>query len=263
LIPSRCERVGAVGITGPLIEVRPLADIVRTSVLLVLAQRQAMEFQEAVRGRLESLIDAMSEGVSGPRGGEAVALPDLSSPKSAVLVDTGAAELELLGQEAFVVSAGHFLIEPEQLRAVLGNWCRRFPQATFYVSETKDLVRDAVLQVDQLLSICRLLRLRGQVHDAARLAHLRALVGVRVPARLRALDRYPELEETLRVFVARNQSVNEAAAELHLHRNTLIYRLNRVRVLTGYDPREAIDLLALIGYLLRAASPIPGLPTTG
>ena len=59
-----------------------------------------------------------------------------------------------------------------------------------------------------------------------------------------------------RAFVAHNQSVNETASELHLHRNTLIYRLNRVKTVSGYDPRQALDLVALIGYLLRASSPV-------
>ncbi len=252
------QRVGTVGITGPLIEVRPLADLVRTSVLLLLAQRQAMEFQESVRAQLESLIGAMSQASSAP---EPEAGPDrenrtldLSLPKAAVLVETDAAQLKLLGREAFAVSPGHFLVEPERLARLLADWCRRMPQATFYVSEKRDLARDAVMQVDGLRTVCRILGVPGQVHDAARLAHLTALKAVPVPEGLGALDRHPELEETLRAFVAHNQSVNETATELHLHRNTLLYRLNRVRKLTGYDPRNSLDLVALIGYLIRGAS---------
>ena len=102
-----------------------------------------------------------------------------------------------------------------------------------------------------MYTVCRLLAVSGQVHDAARLAHLSALESAPIPARLGTLGRHPELEATLRAFIAHKQGIMDMASELHLHRNTLGYRLNRVKALTGYDPRETLDLEALIGYLLR------------
>jgi purine catabolism regulator len=43
------------------------------------------------------------------------------------------------------------------------------------------------------------------------------------------------LMETLEVFFACNGNLSEAARRLHLHRNSLIYRLNRARELLGHD----------------------------
>ncbi|HEX9056508.1 MAG TPA: helix-turn-helix domain-containing protein [Ktedonobacterales bacterium] len=43
------------------------------------------------------------------------------------------------------------------------------------------------------------------------------------------------LLETLEVFFACNGNLSEAARRLHLHRNSLIYRLNRARDLLGHD----------------------------
>ncbi len=43
------------------------------------------------------------------------------------------------------------------------------------------------------------------------------------------------LIETLEAFFACNGNLSEAARQLHLHRNSLIYRLNRARELLGHD----------------------------
>ena len=43
------------------------------------------------------------------------------------------------------------------------------------------------------------------------------------------------LIETLEVFFACNGNLSEAARHLHLHRNSLIHRLNRIRELLGHD----------------------------
>ena len=50
----------------------------------------------------------------------------------------------------------------------------------------------------------------------------------------------------LEVYFRSNCSLKTAAAELYIHKNTLQYRLDRVRDLSGYDPRlfaDAADLM--------------------
>ncbi|WP_276353812.1 CdaR family transcriptional regulator [Cohnella caldifontis] len=47
-----------------------------------------------------------------------------------------------------------------------------------------------------------------------------------------------KMTETIRHFCAANLSVAGAAASLGIHRNTMIYRLEQIASLTGYDPRR-------------------------
>lgn len=64
---------------------------------------------------------------------------------------------------------------------------------------------------------------------------------------------YPqETVETLTQFFACNQSINHTAERLFIHKNTVQYRLNKIKDLTGYDPRvfEEAVLLYLALYLL-------------
>lgn len=71
---------------------------------------------------------------------------------------------------------------------------------------------------------------------------------------LRPLLQQPELLETLDNFLCANLSPSVAAQQLHVHRHTLTYRLNKIAELTGLDPRKlsaaAQFLAALLWYKL-------------
>jgi carbohydrate diacid regulator len=55
---------------------------------------------------------------------------------------------------------------------------------------------------------------------------------------LSPLDHEPELIETLQVFFAQNCCASATAEQLAIHRNTLTYRLQKITLLTGLDPRR-------------------------
>jgi len=59
---------------------------------------------------------------------------------------------------------------------------------------------------------------------------------------------------TLRAYVESAFNVTRAAAALHVHPNTVVYRLGRIRDLTGRDPHDPDDLLVL-SLALRLAGP--------
>ncbi|MGH9004431.1 MAG: PucR family transcriptional regulator, partial [Acidimicrobiia bacterium] len=84
-------------------------------------------------------------------------------------------------------------------------------------------------------------------------------------------DHGTDLVGTLGAFVAADYGVNEAAARLYVHANTLKYRLKRIRALLGGDPSRgdlrlqvelALKLLEL-PRLAAAASPADGRSTRG
>lgn len=66
-----------------------------------------------------------------------------------------------------------------------------------------------------------------------------------------------DLVSTLAAYFASRNSPTEAAERMHLHRNTFLYRLHRIREITGLDlddpeTRLALDLALHIGNALRA-----------
>ena len=70
-------------------------------------------------------------------------------------------------------------------------------------------------------------------------AHLAALVA--------PLDRFPDLLRTLEVYLQHDLDRRRTAAALHVHPNTLDYRLKRVVELTGLEPGTTSGLQLLAG----------------
>ena len=66
-----------------------------------------------------------------------------------------------------------------------------------------------------------------------------------------------ETEALINAFYANNLNISEAARQLYLHRNTLVYRLEKLRQQTGLDLRnfedaEKLNLARMISMRLRA-----------
>jgi carbohydrate diacid regulator len=74
---------------------------------------------------------------------------------------------------------------------------------------------------------------------------------------LRKLYEDKDLLKTTSVFLENGMNLTEAAKKLHLHRNTLIYRLNKVKELIGLNPTSFHDALqiklGLMAHLDRGA----------
>ncbi|WP_048823495.1 CdaR family transcriptional regulator [Bacillus sp. B-jedd] len=51
--------------------------------------------------------------------------------------------------------------------------------------------------------------------------------------------------DTLQAFFDANLNIKDAAAKLYIHRNTLIYRLNKIKTESGFDPQNFKDAFAL------------------
>nr|WP_304214433.1 sugar diacid recognition domain-containing protein [Fredinandcohnia onubensis] len=54
-----------------------------------------------------------------------------------------------------------------------------------------------------------------------------------------------ELQETLKIFLNNNLNIKSTSDEMHIHRNTLIYRLDKIKELWGLDPRNFNDAIKL------------------
>src|SRR5690606_25930586 len=76
-------------------------------------------------------------------------------------------------------------------------------------------------------------------------------------ALLEPLDDHPELLETLRTHIANNLNRQRTSRLLHVHTNTVDYRLKRIAQLTGFAPTQPSGLWylrsALVARTYRAA----------
>ncbi len=60
----------------------------------------------------------------------------------------------------------------------------------------------------------------------------------------------PEVKRTIKTLLDSNNDINNTAARLHIHRNTLFYRLDRLEAETGLNPYRRLDDVVLCRLLL-------------
>jgi carbohydrate diacid regulator len=53
------------------------------------------------------------------------------------------------------------------------------------------------------------------------------------------------LLETLQAFFDNNMNITDTAKKIYVHRNTLLYRLEKIKQYTGLDPRKFEHALQL------------------
>jgi DNA-binding PucR family transcriptional regulator len=81
-----------------------------------------------------------------------------------------------------------------------------------------------------------------ELADDSALEPFRALVE---PLREHDRARRSDLVRTLKTYFAAGTNASEAADRLYLHRNSMLYRLERVQALTGLDLKDNRVALAL------------------
>lgn len=59
-----------------------------------------------------------------------------------------------------------------------------------------------------------------------------------------------ELMQTIQAYIEENGDINNVSNTLNIHRNTLNYRLERIRKLTGKNPKNLLDLFELLCGLI-------------
>lgn len=67
---------------------------------------------------------------------------------------------------------------------------------------------------------------------------------------LNPLDKHPELLETIRTHIGNDLNRRRTARDLHVHTNTVDYRLKRIGQLTGFDPSQPQGLWYLRSALV-------------
>lgn len=157
---------------------------------------------------------------------------------------SGATVLDALGPTGgIVVLRGD--VDPGTVRTALGRAVRGRWHAGVASAADREATPAALVEAEACADVGDRLRRRSGVHL---LAEVMMEVQVTRPGPARdALERllepladHPELEETLSAYLSAGARRTEAARVLHVHPNTLDYRLRRVADLTGIDPADRV-----------------------
>lgn len=241
--------IGVVGITGEPDEVRPFTKIIKTVSLLLIEElnlyKQKEENRVAKKAFLSQLIE--SDGVYTEllknEAREKYKI-DLEQPYYGVFAE----EKDILRsvaykKEVFVWHDGYviFVESLELVEMIEDEWII----ISTYEKNIGRILQD-IKQTHLMLSFLKMKKIGIEKTDKYYLANL---FSFSLPPNNDLLKRVeeaaPEYAETLISFARNNKSINDTSLELHIHRNTLNYRIQKIEEITGRNPRIWYELWEL------------------
>lgn len=181
------------------------------------------------------------------------AAPNLADSLAAALTARcGESALSILGANGGTLLIPHELVADGELDALVGELALLSPNpltAVVVVAEPAGLPA-AGRQAHELLETAMSLRITPGLYRISELGLYFQLTRPG-PARdalhalLDPLEGHPDLLQTLAAYVDNDFNRRRTAGELHVHPNTLDYRLKRVHRMTGCDPATASGLWRL------------------
>lgn len=255
------RRIGVVGVTGPPAQVRAIARLVASTVTLLIEQGDRVRRDADRHSQRQRLAERLLRG----------------TPVDDLVEEARDLGVDLHGEHVVVLLPGGL---PPGLRwppggldlspsapAVLLRASQPLPDGLpsgAVTGPASPSVAASLRGAREAARVADALGLREQVLPHARVAGLTPLT--RVPPGehpLDALAGHDDLLDTLRTVIRRSLDLQASARDLHVHRNTLSYRLDRIRTLTGLDPRNTLDLIRLIEGLVRATPWSDAQPVSG
>ena len=274
----RNKACGVVGISGPEEETIPIASLIKYTIELLVEQELMLNTRQASQLlRAQFLQEWLS--LSSPPSAEFIAwghqhqINVTASRTAAIIHAENTADatarfnrlensLERLNMDSYIVYLTHFRAMvvlntrqhiAEQLRFIQAE----IPGAIIGLGRPEAVLRRSYMQAQSALRLGRWLRPDESIHRYEFYRHYDAMIyGF---SKLEMLDDPVEsidaLQETdgndllvtLLTYFRLNGERFKTADALHIHRNTLSYRLDRIHSLTGMNPRNPLDLQRLIG----------------
>ena len=254
--------VGVIGISGEPDEVMPFCRLVKTTVSLLIEQEVNLkDIEQASRKKSTFLKSVLNESHQYSKEIIKAAKEydlDLTRKTAVLLIEQGPKK-ESPKYPTFMEGDYTIIMVQNQseIQSCIQVITKECPASTICIGA---YVENVSVSYNQALDAKRIkgkLRLNKNIifyKDIALLAEINQLNLskdlIDQPAK-ETLKNSHELMETLISFIRNNCNISLTASELHIHRNTLQYRLNKIRDITGNDPKQILDLFKLISIVIR------------
>lgn len=266
--------IGIVGITGDPTEVRPFGEIVRVTAQLLVQQRYSMH-QTAMKERL--LETFLYEWLHEERynndfiqRGEKIGIDVRQSYVTCVIESVDDFQQEQLEQLVFLQTNKNYFIQySSQLIVIFIRATKTYMAIVDYLLETftderialgtpMETVQLSFHQAMQALRFGKELRPREKFHTYEKIwlidefcqftgkSHVQSELEVLIKA-----GRNTDLVDTLLAYMENNGDANKVSQKLHIHRNTLQYRIEKIEEVTGKNLNNLLDMFEL--YIIALA----------
>lgn len=260
--------IGVVGITGDPAQVVPLASLLKTAVELLLRQTELDQKQSENEKSRQRFLYRLLQSTREKAPTESLKIEakqfniDLSVKYTVVAIRCRPNELTHLNNDpinllftlddhmGLIIIHDQIILKQLQERLVT-------KKRVFGISESSALIGQAADQAVTTLELCERLQDYSLNHyqqvrfiDLLLKSHLPVQSTVDQFNKLAQSESGKELIATIKEFIRNDTNVNQTAKALFTHRNTVNYRLSRLKTFFQLDPKRTTDLFQLfIGYL--------------
>ncbi|MBP2077047.1 CdaR family transcriptional regulator [Oceanobacillus polygoni] len=267
--------IGVIGITGNPNEMGDIAELVKMATELMINQEfiaSQLEWKQRTKEMIIEQLLKSSPSYDVLNRGLSMLKLELTPPFTAIVIQIDELKipkqdfiqrLEKVFGENYVITGFISLnqifiavtgLEESELLTSVQSIARLLKKVQVKFRMAYSLMFHELEQLNQAYSDCKLaLKISDPKKEIISFAQfeVRALlyqidksVGERFSTRI--LQRMDKTKaETLEAFFANDLNLQKTADALFLHRNTLIYRINKIANETGYDPRRFNDALIL------------------
>jgi len=268
--------IGVIGITGAPSVVRPFVELVRITAELLVNQEYVL-FQRRINEQLkdEFLYELIylnkNYSPDFKERGESLGI-DISVPRVAVVLTFRDEYLEKVKSKLTnFLRSDEFYLKLNPLTIVIfmfydGFVTKRLEKFLYKEEEnsiqigigiSENIFSMSFKQATKALKIGKKLESKSRIHLYKDIAFISLLSGFKGNNDMKTIIDNLESESqlnllsTLSTYINMSGQVNKSADALHIHRNTLNYRLEKIEEVTGKNPKNFIDLFQLYtAYIL-------------
>lgn len=250
--------IGVVGITGEPDQVRPFCKLVKTTVSLLIEQSILIGNREAARKRESAFLDSLlneKKEYSEEFIEEAKHFHINLHSETTVLLIKNLKEPRTLLESIHYFKKENFSIvmlqNPNDAEKLIERLLNTDQPCVISAGLHQTNIAKSYRQAYLCMKIAENLGLGDRFFTYKNLHFLAELSDVTIDSTLKGLNLTDILLQTLKTYINHNGNPTDTAQELIIHRNTLYYRLDRIKQLTGKDPTKILDLFELTYLLLQ------------
>lgn len=262
--------IGVIGITGTPKEVKPFSELVRVTAELLINQQYTFNQRKTKEKLKEELLYELAYNTS-KYSNSLIARSsslgiDLSIPRIAIILNFE--EIHAKNIKSVVLD---FLDKNEYSITLSGTNILLFMQYNVFLKERiqnlfklikfnvfigiglqEIILGKSVKQAFNAIKIGKKLSFNTNIFDYKNLSFISTLSNfkgnseyINLINKLEKQGKQTDLIKTLLVYIHFNGELQTTAEALHIHRNTLNYRLDKIYEITNKNPKNLLDLLEL------------------
>lgn len=259
--------IGVIGVSGDPTIVSPLASIVKVTAELLINQ----EYLFAERRVKEQMIEEFlyqwafrteEYNTAFINSGKAIGV-DLTIPRKAIIFKGR------LNKDRLVLNESEYMIRfnPETVLFIVSEKSEILGRLRVCQDENKKIgvgslgfkLSSSIQEAQRGIEISEKLGFKDPVCEYEAIRFIDFITNndidfSKISNTLESLEASPkghELIDTLLSYIKNSGDVNAISQQLHIHRNSLAYRLQKIEAITGKNPKDFTELFQLfIGYVL-------------